>query len=1179
MAFSVQDVRSFKFGEGNPVALSKYGTNYLETCKTMKNCVVNVDGSVQVRSGLQNVHILPDNTEIEDMEFLKDDLGERYIIYLSKGNKIYWSNLDGNAMVARTLYGPLDFSYKAGINGPENHGLDKIHKDRGKIIKIKNIKGRVFVFFEKSFPFRIQIEDNEERSRNEPTARPFYYDEADPDWLNVFKYFPCSFNKEFKLDLGKLKITNVVWDKERDENNMPVEDTYGETGECKISFPDRDDLDVSALIGHPIHFSIRNEGNDDIRLVSENPKEWGGAFLGYSKSMTYPSVEDLIENRENADNPVINQVESFKFENSVDLPADPPVSADTPSFQRGYTFFYGLCSPTVLYGILDSAPSVLKKFTYSGGSWSVRDLFDLNDNNLDANYGARLGSVGRILDVFYEGGGYFYLSCFSFFIFPRKSTGGQIHSGPREAYRPPQSRAERDRRVAEDRKFYRNKPFLTGRTPTSNTRGRRRSFFRVNSRGIIDRWYPNVSDFHTSIKNNDIFTYYEGVSGETSFPLNYLDMARVKLSEGYAEVENKGQVKRNETREERASILKLNIKRPTRYLSNPKFKFRRVGTGSTITGYYASYTNKLYKTNASGQIVKVGVKPTSGEDDRPSYIFQLDKYITSMDDNNVYNVNKADGKLYWQPIPDASLDANKDKTVDGIRDATTTTEEEENERERAQEQRIEQAEQALLGVSAKTVFASIGFRFFTVFPYEVEGANTATPKLKCKIYAIGFKTQDTFKNSGLGGAFLDGGEDITDHYVISDWYEPDNSGFPQDGSNVGGKDFFITGGGKLSYSKANQFNEFGNPIKTLFATGGHDYFIEQVKYVDILPVDFPLEFRTTALDNLLQNVARGDDSIPFTLSDPFTYLVRGVDSEKVKFFNFVISEIGAFAQAGAQSVGLTDKGVFYWGINSRQDGRTSSFVNIGKVSKFLASPRFTAIVEVLDRLYVTDRFGDLYVVIYNQANRNFVTVPCGTMINCKNMRSGVPYTGNRILGIDSVTKRLHCLNSGRNGEFEGASQWNCRDAEGNDMDFDLVKRFDNEHYILGRMKDKRYLMKVVEGQTFDNVEGREVPFEAEIEASPITTSNKHPMHNFRANRSLVDLFLFTRNLNEVSVGVGDSVQSVRAEGAQGPLPELYRVPVREAVPAGRGLSFKLKSTERGCLCGASAYLSLEEDRG
>ena len=237
---------------------------------------------------------------------------------------------------------------------------------------------------------------------------------------------------------------------------------------------------------------------------------------------------------------------------------------------------------------------------------------------------------------------------------------------------------------------------------------------------------------------------------------------------------------------------------------------------------------------------------------------------------------------------------------------------------------------------------------------------------------------------------------------------------------------------------------------------------------------------------------------------------------------------------------MTDKGVFYWGINSRPL-EASSFVNLGKVSEFRGSENYRAIVEVLDRLYLTDAFGDLFVVTYNQQNRNFLAVPCGTSIDCRRVNSGIPFYGNRVLFVDSGTNRLYCINSMDRGMLGGVSEWECNDELGNRMSFDRVERFGNDYYVLGRLMGKRHLLKVDRDFISDNVLGVEVPYSGLGETGPITVSQKHPMHNFRAKRNVLEMSIFAKDLMDVEVGLGEKLKGVRPMKQEGFLGEITNV--------------------------------------
>ena len=95
-----------------------------------------------------------------------------------------------------------------------------------------------------------------------------------------------------------------------------------------------------------------------------------------------------------------------------------------------------------------------------------------------------------------------------------------------------------------------------------------------------------------------------------------------------------------------------------------------------------------------------------------------------------------------------------------------------------------------------------------------------------------------------------------------------------------------------------------------------------------------------------------------------------------------------------------------------------------------------------------------------------------------------------------------------------------------------------------------------------------------VETGPITVSQKHPMHNFRAKRNVLEMSIFTKDLMDVEVGLGEKLKGVRPMKQEGFLNEITNVRLSGIPKEGQGISFRIKPGERGCLCGISTYMDM-----
>ena len=476
--------------------------------------------------------------------------------------------------------------------------------------------------------------------------------------------------------------------------------------------------------------------------------------------------------------------------------------------------------------------------------------------------------------------------------------------------------------------------------------------------------------------------------------------------------------------------------------------------------------------------------------------------------------------------------------------------------------------------TVRRYFSALGYRFYIIFPYEAVG--DPANKMKCKFISLGMDyNQVSNKIGGFGGDLNEyPGEDQTDNFVISDWF----GGWPINGDSISGKDFFVTADSKLSYSSVRRRGLFGSPIKVLFNSSGFNYKINGAKQVDIFKEDF--DYLSDALQIFFDRIDDEEDSVIFNLGDPFTYVFRDTDGNKVKIFNFVKSDIGAFTAAGAQSIALTDKGVFFWGINA-QATNTNSFIALGKVSNFKGSDKFKAMVEVLNRVYVTDEFGDLYVVEFNETNRNFVAKPCSEDVALKFLSSGIAFPGNRILGVreDEEERRLYLANSEMKGMLTGLSEFTI--FEHNIIS---VFKFEERVFVLVEKEESLKLLEYKKDKREDFNDSGE-GFYGVLETVPITVGRSHPFHSFLNQVLDIDkIAVWTDGKTVFGFKLRADAKFITIETVNragqiiGPLntEPLVFMNTMGKIPKGRGIFLRLNSKNKGCLCGLTIYGDIKQ---
>ena len=1102
-----QDQKNFSMGQVNPAFLAEYSGKYQNSCKVLQNCLVNLDGSVQLRDGFDLADSL-DPLKQPNEEILEVVLFEKHWFYLyrygpeeraeDRKTEVRYSEVVTSQREKTKLL--FNFNDWSGL-GLDNHGLDVIDRNKGKIIRIKVIKDRLFVFFENGFPYVVGIENSA------PVARPYFWvDREDAEAINDFKrynIFPCSRTRDSeKKSWGRMTISDVNWSER----------------ECSIKFENNPDL--NSLIGHPIHFNIRKDGNEEEVIDPDDvntPQNWTGNF-GRAARVVFPDLNDVIDSLDDSVliREVASNLNSIAFNESAILPSRPLTVSGR--------FFFNPSSPSVVYGTATDTSIVRSTTIFKYNAGGNRETVFKIGKTLIYPYDSDAEFPGP---YYYFNRGFFLGNSYVIAVY--------------------------------ENRLYR----------TTNTH--HNTFFLVM--GSFD-------SFKSALNSNPNPVRYSDDLATTNYLVSLFPGVRV-LDDDRVSVDN----------------------------DNPLYLFYQVGRSSRYSGFFVSgsylyafrggYKNSFDRWNfnfrnsgyrilsnrqtfvfplsfnhfyplSSGYVVSQGSRlifldssgnyqtKTGDASVRKQYI--LNRNITGFDGTNVYG-GVVDNKIQYKP-----LSFFTDQNI-YVPPPPPATEEEKEAARRAEELRVDAIQRRLRGYKVKEVFAGIGFRFFTVFPYEVDGG-----KLKCRIYETGFKVSNRF-NEGLGGAFLDGSEDSTDNYTVSDWY----NGFPVDGGNIAGKDFMLTSGGQLSYSKVNKRSEYGSPIKVLFNSSGFFYKIGDAKYTDIQSVDIPPQYRTEPIRQFFQEVDREEERVLFSLGDPFTYDVRIISGEKVKFFSFHTSEIGAFASAGAQTFALTDKGVFYWGLNPNPQG-VSSYVFLSKVSNFLGSARFKAIDEVQNVVFVSDSLGDIYAVRFNEKNRNFVGVPCGTSVDFKNVDSSSPYQGNRLLVVDSVTKKLYVANVEKDGMLSGVSEWVIPG-----LVFERVYRFDNDNYVLANRSDEkgRVLLKLGNDEGDNFGEGPE-PFNGIIESAPLTVSpHKNSMHDVRCSRENMETTVFSKNLENLDIfdvdkGDYESLRSYSMINEKF-FPRIFHAPVKFHFNPGDGVRMRLIHGTQGTLGGVSSLVDCMDD--
>ena len=517
----------------------------------------------------------------------------------------------------------------------------------------------------------------------------------------------------------------------------------------------------------------------------------------------------------------------------------------------------------------------------------------------------------------------------------------------------------------------------------------------------------------------------------------------------------------------------------------------------------------------------------------------------------------------------------------------------------------------LNSVQIERVFASLGFRFYVVFPFQQVGGNYAgntvrssnfygseIPRMKCKLYSIGFSVNQFFGNqvNHLGGEnLIDGveGGDFTDNFIVNDWED----GFPIMGNRIAGKDFFITSGSKLSFSDGVKNPLFGNPIKALFNSSGFNYRNGRIireglaesredvgegvidegntfKYLAILSDN--IVFKSQPLQEFFDDIDKGLNAIQFNIVDSATYNVRDAQGIKPKIYSLYMSDIGAFVSSGSQAIALSDKGVFYWGLNLSERSPIR-FLNLAKVSRFTGSAKYKASFEALNRVYMQDDRGDVYVITYDLANRNFSAMPGAFDSNLRRLVSAGNFVGDSILGVEE-TGKLFCSYSNPKGELTSESQFVLDKHK-----FINFSRFRDDYYLSvkhssGLCRFLKYKNRDDTDIGKDSVDGGGQDFYGVIETAPLVLGVRFPAHSLRSIKKILYAYVFSRDLKDFEIRQGPNWKSVSVydRGILKQISDISSYFIGQNVNLGRGLELRIKGTNRGSLSGVSIYFDSQE---
>ena len=469
--------------------------------------------------------------------------------------------------------------------------------------------------------------------------------------------------------------------------------------------------------------------------------------------------------------------------------------------------------------------------------------------------------------------------------------------------------------------------------------------------------------------------------------------------------------------------------------------------------------------------------------------------------------------------------------------------------------------------TAQQVLAKEAYNFYVIFPYQIVGdVDENNPDrflplddlddkvrqglyAKCKIYEIGSQlSHDDIASDDLGE------DSETDHYlesedyILSDWVD----GWPKSGGVLNNKLFFFTSGSKISFSRTEKPNIWGNPIKSLLH--GPKYNLSYVENIDrpnddaseegdgvrfqtLLREDFI--YPTKAIEDFFKEIQFGDDARQFSIADPLTYKLEDKNGLPVDVRRHLVVSVGVLTSVGVQCVFLTDKGAFYWGLTPGE----TQFFKVANVSNFIGGEddegHDYGMQEVLSKMFATSQDKELHVVDYDPNNRNFVAQPVGVDRGFKGFVHGVNFIGNRLLFIDRESQRMFCCGVSKREGLMGVSEFEVRDPTD---DSKILKpqglwQFGSDYYSAFLWGSKIVLAKYDDRKPIphddmrglsraDRVkQGLSLPrVVAEVETAPATWMDKfafNPVNHLDLYFSRG--FIYTNRILEASEGIGSGI--------------------------------------------------------
>ena len=505
------------------------------------------------------------------------------------------------------------------------------------------------------------------------------------------------------------------------------------------------------------------------------------------------------------------------------------------------------------------------------------------------------------------------------------------------------------------------------------------------------------------------------------------------------------------------------------------------------------------------------------------------------------------------------------------------------------------------------LFLPLGFRFYVVVPYEyvpladsvaTEGdqfviassfytevrkeqwgvSGRGSGYAKCKIFEIGFKVDNNYKDAANNDVRLIGGEnfsfpaDLTagvqfnysEDFLITDWAND----FPVDGSFIQGKHFYFTQNGKICFSRLGEPSAFSHPAKVLLSTFNYRYRYGSSIYTFPLADDFIREKSSSGLFyDFLNLVSWGKDTLNLNVRDAISYQIKASDGNtEVQIRGFVLINVGNLNLSGVQVITATDSGIYYWSLGTGVN--LSRYLTLFKVADFQISSR-VGLVAVHNKVYFTsENERGVYFINYNERDRSFSFRIANEKLILEGIKRMARHEEDRLFVLND-NGELYLSNVEASGMLRGWSVWTLGDLRFEDIFLGLS----GVNFVLEKAGNKHLYVYGEEDLDRDEGYGRVVT-EALIDLPPITASRFYPFHGMDSPKDFSELFIFSEGLTDLEVGVqGGNFKSLTKYTPLNALRGFAKVNYREVagyIPHGSTyLSFKQKVGDPGVLGGLS----------